>query len=156
MTPLNPDLDLELVRHLKAPPSKVWRCWTEPALIEQWFAPKPVITRDVTIDLRPGGSFKTTMDVPDHGTMIGHGCILDVVPNQRLIWTDLMQGGYHPSTGGLGFTAIILLEPDGAGTLYRAIALHRTPDDRADHEKMGFHSGWGTAATQLDALATTL
>jgi uncharacterized protein YndB with AHSA1/START domain len=67
-----------------------------------------------------------------------------------------MQGGYHPSTGGLGFTAIILLEPDGLGTLYRAIALHRTPDDRADHEKMGFHSGWGTAATQLDALATTL
>jgi uncharacterized protein YndB with AHSA1/START domain len=153
---LNPETDLELVRHLKAPPAKVWRCWTEPRLLEQWFAPKPVVTRDVEIDLRPGGSFRNTMDVPDHGTMVGHGCILDVVPEQRLVWTDLLQGGYRPNADSFGFTAFILLEAEGTGTLYRAIALHRTPDQRKSHEDMGFHDGWGTAAAQLDALAVTL
>lgn len=153
---LNPETDLELIRHLKASPAKIWRCWTEPALLEQWFAPKPVVTRDVEIDLRPGGSFKNTMDVPDHGTMISHGCILEVVPQQKLVWTDLLQGGFRPAGETFGFTAIILLEPEGEGTLYRAIALHRTPDQRKSHEDMGFHAGWGTAAAQLDELAGAL
>lgn len=153
---IDPETDLELVRHLTAPPEKVWRCWTEPALIEQWFAPKPVVTRDVRIDLRPGGSFCTTMDVPDHGTMTGHGCVLEVVPRARLVWTDLMQGGFRPNAEAMGFTAIIEMAAEGTGTLYRAIALHRTPEQRKSHEEMGFHSGWGTAAAQLDALAVTL
>lgn len=153
---IDPATDLELVRHLKASPAKIWRCWTEPALLEQWFAPKPVVTRDVEIDLRPGGSFKTTMDVPGYGTNKGHGCILEVQPERRLVWTDLLQGGYRPNGDSFGFTALILLEPEGEGTLYRAIALHRTPEQRISHEEMGFHDGWGTAAEQLDALAVTL
>jgi uncharacterized protein YndB with AHSA1/START domain len=153
---LNPVTDLELVRHLKAPPAKVWRCWTEPRLLEQWFAPQPVVTRDVEIDLRPGGCFKTTMDIPGHGTNTGHGCILEVVANRRLVWTDLLQGGYRPNSESFGFTAFILLEAEGDGTLYRAIALHRTPDQRKSHEEMGFHDGWGTAAAQLEDLAVTL
>ncbi len=153
---LNPETDLELIRHLKASPSKVWRCWTEPKLIEQWFAPRPVVTRDVEIDLRPGGSFRSTMDVPDHGSMVGHGCILDVVTERRLVWTDLLQGGYRPNDGGFGFTAFILLEPEGEGTLYRAIALHRTPEQAKSHADMGFHDGWGTAAAQLDDVALAL
>lgn len=153
---LNPETDLELIRHLKAPPAKVWRCWTEPKLIEQWFAPRPVVTRDVEIDLRPGGSFRSTMDVPDHGSMVGHGCILDVVTERRLVWTDLLQGGFRPNDGGFGFTAFILLEPEGEGTLYRAIALHRTAEQAKSHADMGFHDGWGTAAAQLDELAGTL
>lgn len=153
---LNPEVDLELVRHLKAPPSKVWRCWTEPKLLEQWFAPKPVVTRDVEIDLRPGGSFKTVMDIPGHGTNAGHGCFLEIVPNQKLVWTDLLQGGYRPNSESFGFTAFILLEPEGEGTLYRAIAMHRTAEQRKSHEEMGFHDGWGTAAAQLDAVAVSL
>lgn len=153
---LNPETDLELVRHLKAPPAKVWRCWTEPKLVEQWFAPKPVVTRDVSIDLRPGGSFITTMDIPDHGSMTGHGCFLDIAPERRLVWTDLLMGDWRPAGQSFGFTAYIFLEPEGTGTLYRAVALHLTPEKRAEHEKMGFHDGWGTAAEQLDTLAVTL
>ena len=153
---IDPATDLELVRHLKASPAKVWRCWTEPRLLEQWFAPKPVVTRDVEIDLRPGGSFKTVMDVPGHGEMPGHGCFLEVVPERRLVWTDLLQGGWRPNAESFGFTAFILLEPDGDGTLYRAVALHRSRSQRDEHAKMGFHDGWGIAAAQLDAVAATL
>lgn len=153
---LNPETDLELVRHLKAPPAKVWRCWTEPALLEQWFAPKPVITRDVKIDLQPGGIFSTTMDIPGMDSQTGDGCILDVVAERRFVWTDLLGPGYRPTGENFGFTAFILLEPQGSGTLYRAIALHRTPDQRKSHEDMGFENGWGTAASQLDDVAATL
>jgi uncharacterized protein YndB with AHSA1/START domain len=154
---IDPKTDLELVRLFKAPPEKVWRCWTEPKLIELWFAPKPVVTRDVQIDLRPGGRFRTVMDVPEHGTFDSTGCILAVDPNRRLVWTDLMEGDYRPAANAsLGFTAIIELSAEGTGTRYRAIALHKSDAQREEHEKMGFHEGWGTAAMQLDALAMTL
>ncbi len=153
---LNPDTDLELIRHLKAPPAKVWRCWTEPALLEQWFAPKPVVTRDVSIDLRRGGSFIYTMDVPDHGSMSGHGCILDLEHERRLVTTDLLQGDWRPAGESFGFTSYVFMEPEGTGTLYRAVALHPNAEKRVAHEQMGFHDGWGTAAAQLDALALTL
>lgn len=153
---INPDTDLELVRHLKAPPAKVWRCWTEAALLEQWFAPKPVATRDVSIDLRRGGSFRYTMDIPDHGSMSGHGCILDLIPERLLVSTDLLEGDWRPAGESFGFTSYVFMEPEGTGTLYRAVALHLTPEKRVAHEQMGFHEGWGTAAAQLDALAVTL
>ena len=86
----------------------------------------------------------------------GAGCILEVVPGRRLVWTDLLGPGYRPAPDSFGMTAIILLEPEGDGTLYRAIALHRTPDQRKQHEDMGFHQGWGTAADQLDSVAVAL
>lgn len=153
---LNPETDLELVRHFKAPPANIWRCWSEARLLEQWFAPKPVVVRDVTLDLRPGGSFIYTMDIPDHGSVSGHGCVLDVQPERRLVTTDLLQGDWRPAGDSFGFTSYIFMEPEGAGTLYRAVALHRTAEKRVEHEKMGFHEGWGAAAAQLDALALTL
>lgn len=153
---LHPETDLELIRHLKAPPAQIWRCWTEPSLMEQWFAPKPVITRDVSIELFPGGSFRNTMDIPGHGTRVSHGCILDVQHERKLVWTDMMQGGFRPSIEMFGFTAYILLEPEGTGTLYRALALHRLPEKKDEHEKMGFHDGWGTVAEQLDEVAQEL
>jgi len=51
---------------------------------------------------------------------------------------------------------MILLEPHGRGTRYTAIALHRTAAEKARHEEMGFHDGWGTALDQLVAHVGTL
>ena len=51
----DPTLDLELTRLFAAPPAKVWRCWTDPALFVQWWTPKPVITKDVVLEFRNGG-----------------------------------------------------------------------------------------------------
>ncbi len=42
---------------------------------------------------------------------------------------------------------------EGGKTRYRAVARHWSPELRAEHEKMGFHEGWGIVATQLEALA---
>ena len=67
-----------------------------------------------------------------------------------------MQGGYRPNSGGLGFTALVTLSPDATGTVYHARAMHRTADQCAQHQAMGFHDGWGKAAQQLDELAGQL
>jgi len=157
MIPLNPALDLELDRLLAATPAQIWRCWTEPALLMQWFAPKPVTTREAVIDPRPGGRFFTVMVLPDGTEMPGEGCILDAQPNRRLIFTDTLEAGFRPAAASaLGFTAVITLTAEGSGTHYVARALHRDSATRTSHAEMGFHDGWGAATTQLDALAGTL
>lgn len=79
---------------------------------------------------------------------------LEVAPGTRLVWTTLLEPGFRPSpradTSGVPhFTAVITIEPHGAGTKYTAVAMHRTPEGRHTHDTMGFQDGWGAAFTQL-------
>lgn len=54
-TTIDTERDLVLTRLIDASPEAVYRCWTEPALMTQWFAPKPWKTPRATVDLRVGG-----------------------------------------------------------------------------------------------------
>jgi uncharacterized protein YndB with AHSA1/START domain len=147
---LDPELDLELVRETDVAPELVWRAWTEPELLVQWFTPKPWETPVAEVDLRPGGRFRTVMRGPDGEENDNTGCFLEVVPNERLVWTAALGPGFRPQPGPLPFTAIIELErtPTG-GTKYRAIAMHQDPDGRKTHDEMGFQEGWGAVFDQL-------
>lgn len=144
----NPKLDLVLERTLDVPRELVWTAWTTPKHIRHWFVPKPWSITDCEIDLRPGGVFKTVMRSPEGQEFPNLGCFLEVVPNQRLVFTDTLLPGYRPSENPF-FTAILTLEAQGKGTRYTAIALHRDEAGRKKHEEMGFHEGWGTVADQL-------
>lgn len=153
--------DLTLNRRLNASPANVWRCWTEPELLKQWFAPKPVETIVAEIDPVPGGRFNTVMRVPDHGDMAGQGCILVADPARRLAWTNCLTEGFRPAARGTGefdfpFSVEIVFTPDGDGCRYDVTVRHLTEADRDTHDRMGFADGWGAATTQLEALARGL
>ncbi len=151
------DLDLILTRRMAASPDRVWRCWTEPELVKQWFAPKPVITREVDINLKPGGWFRTLMVLPDGMELPNEGCVLAVEPGRRLVFTECLTGGYRPASNPMiMMTAEITFEPDGTGTLYTARVMHGDAASRDRHAEMGFHDGWGTATRQLEELAARL
>jgi uncharacterized protein YndB with AHSA1/START domain len=155
---IDPELDLELVREVAVDPHLVWRAWTEPELIVKWFTPKPWTTPACEIELRPGGKFRTVMRSPEGQEMDNTGCILEVLPDQRLAWTAALGPGFRPRIDeAMTFSAVIELQPTASGgTRYRAIALHRNPTERKQHEDMGFHDGWGAALDQLVELAATL
>lgn len=151
------DLDLTLHRILKAPRAKVWACWTKPEHLKHWFAPKPVEVVEIEMDLRPGGRFNSVMRM-DGKTFPGMpGCYLEVVPEERLTFTDMLHEGFRPAlTPGLGFTAIVSFADHADGTEYTVLARHGDAAAREKHEKMGFHDGWATAAEQLETYAATL
>ena len=56
-SPVNPKLDLVLERVVDVPRELVWRAWTEPELMKQWFTPAPWQTVDCEVDLRPAEFF---------------------------------------------------------------------------------------------------
>lgn len=147
----NPDLDLVLERVVDVPPELVWRAWTTPEHLVKWFTPKPWETVACEIDLRPGGIFSTTMRGPDGDEHPGVGCYLEVIPNERIVWTSTLGPGFRPQNdeGGFPFTGIISIQPEGSGTRYCAIAIHGDPQQAKHHEEMGFHDGWGVALDQL-------
>ena len=148
--------ELVLTRVIDAPPEKLFRCWTEPELMKQWFAPRPYTTPVVESDPRSGGASFIVMRSPDGKDMPLHGVYLEVVKNERIVFTDAFKKPWEPSEKPF-FTGIITFEDLGGGkTRYTARARHWTAADREAHEKMGFHEGWGICADQLAALAKTL
>ncbi|GAB4117984.1 MAG: SRPBCC family protein [Roseiflexaceae bacterium] len=151
---IDPKRDLVLERVVDVAPERVWRAWTTPAELMKWFTPAPWKTVDCEIDPRPGGIFRTVMESPEGDRNEGTGCILEAIPNQRLIWTGALLPGFRPrASEPMIFSAIILIEPHGSGTKYTAIAIHMNEEDSAKHAEMGFHHGWGAALDQLVILA---
>ena len=146
----DPNLDLVLERQVDVPRELVWEAWTKPEHVSKWFTPAPWTVVDCEIDLRPGGIFRTVMRSPEGKDFPNIGCYLEIVPGERLIWTDALLPGYRPSENPF-MTAIVTLRPRGNGTLYTATALHRDEASRKRHEEMGFRDGWGKALDQLVA-----
>lgn len=149
--PLDPELDLELVRHVPVSPAAVFAAWTDPESVKKWFAPRPYEITACEIDLRPGGGFRTAMNSPEGEQVFDEtGCYLEVVADERLAWTAALTAGYRPQPTDMPFTAILELRPDGEGGChYRAIAVHQDPAGRNRHAEMGFHEGWGTVVDQM-------
>jgi uncharacterized protein YndB with AHSA1/START domain len=152
----NTSHDLVLERTLQAPRMAIWRCWTEPALIEQWFCPKPWVATDVKADVRAGGASSMVMRGPNGEAFPNNGLYLEVGLGQRLVFTDAFTSAWQPSGKAFMVGEITLADAPGGGTHYKAVVRHWNAEDRAQHEAMGFHQGWGIAADQLEALAKTL
>jgi uncharacterized protein YndB with AHSA1/START domain len=116
----------------------------------------PWKTVECDIDLRPGGAFRTVMLSPDGDRVPNAGCFLEIVENQKLVWTSALGPGYRPHVLPVGdncdsfaFTAVISMEDHEGGTKYSALVIHGDAASCTRHAAMGFHEGWGTALTQL-------
>ena len=155
----DPKLDLVMERVVDVPRELVWQAWTTPKHILKWFTPAPWKTIDCELDLRPGGLFRTVMQSPEGEEFPNVGCYLEVIENERLIWTNSLEPGFRPANMStksgcdtFAFTAVVSLEPQGTGTKYTALVIHGDEENCKKHEAMGFHDGWGKALEQLVAL----
>ncbi|MEQ1591724.1 MAG: SRPBCC family protein [Thiobacillaceae bacterium] len=157
----NPKLDLSFTRIVDVPRALVWRAWTEPELLKPWFCPLPWKTIDCEIDLRPGGIFRNTMQSPEGNEFPGTGCYLEIIPNEKLVWTNALLPGFRPNSvtevcgsddTNFMFTAMIELADHAEGTQYTATVIHADEAGCKKHAAMGFEAGWGAALDQLVAM----
>ncbi|HMS56041.1 MAG TPA: SRPBCC family protein [Fimbriimonadaceae bacterium] len=153
MKTIDPNLDLVMTRKTHVPVDLVWKAWTTPELLKQWFTPKPWKTVECEMDLRPGGRFLTVMESPEGEQFPGEGCVLQVVENRLLVWTSALLPDFRPRADfgeSFVFTAYIEMEPsDTGGTNYKVTLIHADGDSKKRHDDMGFESGWGSAFDQM-------
>ncbi|MFN0316188.1 MAG: SRPBCC domain-containing protein [Burkholderiales bacterium] len=84
------------------------------------------------------------------------GCYLEIVTNEKLVWTNAFAPGFRPSMplaampcDEFAFTAVLSLAPHANGTRYTALVIHGDEEGCKKHRDMGFHDGWGRRSTSL-------
>ena len=148
--------DLVLTRDFDCTPDKLFRAWTEPALITQWFALGTWKAVNAELDVRPGGSSLVTMRGPDGAVFPNQDVYLEVTPHKRLVLTDAYTSAWMPSEQPFMTVTLTFDELPGGRARYTARASHWTVADREKHEAMSFHQNWPAMTEQLAAVAEKL
>jgi len=150
------DCILTIARVIDAPRDAVWRAMTDH--ITEWWCPRPWTSEIVTLEWRSGGRFSITMHGPDGEVHGGDGMLLEVVPGERIVFTNALGEDWTPQAAQP--MAIVgefsLADAPGGRTAYRASARHWSAADMKLHDEMGFAEGWGICAAQLEQVARGL
>jgi uncharacterized protein YndB with AHSA1/START domain len=154
----DPKLDFAIERFIDAPKRLVWEALTKPEHLKEWYMPKAWgrVSR-AELDLRPGGIVSITIAVGENREVPNLGCVLEVVPMERLVWTSMLFPGYRPAVfDDIPITAIMTMETAGTGTRYVFTALHRSEADFETDKTSGFYEGTEIAVDQLVAHVLTM
>lgn len=101
---------LVATRSFDAPRALVWDAWTNPIHVPHWMTgPEGWKMPVCEIDLRVGGHWRYAWDMGDCGAMGMHGTYLEIVPGERLVSTERLEGGDWPET----INTLELSEVDG-------------------------------------------
>lgn len=147
------EFELSIDRQFKAPRARIWACWTEPGLLEQWFCPRPWRVSRAEMVLEPGGRFNTVMEGPNGERMDNRGVFLAIDQGHGLVFTDAFTEGFVPQANPFMAGFVTLSDTATGGTRMIWGARHWTKEAHDKHLAMGFEAGWNAAADQLEALA---
>ena len=155
---IDPKLDFAIERFIDAPAHLVWEALTKPEHVKEWYMPKAWgRVSHAELDVRPGGIFRIDTGVGDGPDIPNLGCFLDVVPMQRLVWTSMLFAGYRPAVfNDIPITAIVTMEPVGAGTRSVFTVLHRNEADCQENMASGFHEGTTIGVDQFVELVLSM
>jgi uncharacterized protein YndB with AHSA1/START domain len=142
------DRELTVTRAFDAPRAMVFRAWAEPELFRKWWVPKSVPGMSLTgcdMDVRTGGKYRLEFAMGDQ-TMAFFGKYLDVVPNERIVWTN--------DEGAEGAVTTVTFEGQGAQTLVTFSELYPSKE-AADEAMQGSAAGLPEQFEQLAELLAT-
>ena len=148
---IDPKLDFAIERFIDAPAALVWEALTKPEHLKEWYMPREWgrVSR-AEMDLRPGGIISIDIVVGDGQGVPNVGCVLDVIPMKRLVWTSMLFPGYRPAVfDDIPITAVMTMESVGTGTRYVFTALHRNEADLETNKASGFYQGTEIAVNQF-------
>jgi uncharacterized protein YndB with AHSA1/START domain len=140
---------LTLKRTFNAPVELVWKAWTQPEHVINWWAPKGMKIEVVKHDFRVGGKWKYVMRMQDGKEFICNGEYLEIVEFKKVITT----ANFKPMTEGVEMQA--LFEENGDKTNFTFNVIHPTEEYCKQQEKMGFYNGWGSAFDRLETFVST-
>jgi len=148
------DEQILITREFDSPKHLVYKAWTTPELVKRWWHANRGEATIVEIDLRVGGQWRYVM-VADGGFEVAfHGEYREIVPNERIVWTEVYEGmpdaEAHAALNTLTFT-----EVDGRTTL-TLLVQHTSKEDRDAHIDSGMEAGLQDAMDLLEQVAISL
>ena len=148
---IDPKLDFAIERFIDAPTRLVWEALTKPEHLKEWYMPREWgRVSHAELDVRPGGIIRIDIAVADGPDVPNIGCILEVVPMKRLVWTSMLFPDYRPAVfDDIPITAVMTMESVGTGTRYVFTALHRDESDLEKNMSSGFYQGTEIAIDQF-------
>ncbi len=144
------DREVVVTRTFDAPARLVYAAWSTPELFRQWWVPRSMgmTLRSCEMDVRTGGTYRLVFGEDDAHTMAFHGNYLDVVPEQRMVWTN------EEADGAASVTTVTFEERDGQTRLVMS-ELYPTKE-ALDAAGTGAQDATHETFAQLDALLAEL
>jgi len=107
------DEQILITREFDAPRHLVYKAWTTPELVKRWWHANRGEVTLAEIDLRVGGAWRYVMVTPEGFEVAFHGEYREIVPNERIISTEVYEGlpeGVSEEEGGTVNTATFVEE----------------------------------------------
>ncbi len=138
---------VELSREFDAPLALVWKCWTEPQNMAEWFAPRPYTCPRCEIDFRPGGSIYLVMRSPDGDEHAMSSIIVDIELLSRLGWVNSVLD----STGSIAIqgASTVTFEDLGGRTRVSVLSYATAYSDQGVSMVGGMQRGWNMTIDQM-------
>ncbi len=143
MNDLN-DRTLTIERTFNAPLKLVWKAWSQPEHIAQWWGPKGMETKVLEHDFKVGGHWKYVMQMPNGGEFIAEGTYSEIVEFEKIV----SSADFKPMTEGVELH--VHFEESGTQTKFVFKVIHETAAYCKQQEQMGFYNGWGSTFDRLD------
>ena len=145
------DDEILITREFDAPRHLVWKAWTTPELVKQWWSGERGQTTLAEIDLRVGGKWRYVM-VTNDGFEVGfHGEYRELVPNERMVSTEVFEG----MPDAYSVNTMTLTETDGRTTL-EVLVQHQSKEHRDGHINSGMEGGMQEAMDRLEQVARSI
>jgi len=143
---------IEVTRQFSAPRELVFQAWTTPELIRRWWHANRGEIVSIEVDLRVGGRWRYVMTAHGGFEVAFHGEYREVVPNERLVSTDIYEG--RPEAEAV--TTVTFAEEPAGQTTVTILTQHASPDGRNQHLASGMEYGLQDALALMDEVLTTL
>jgi uncharacterized protein YndB with AHSA1/START domain len=143
------DGELVVTRTFDAPPSTVFKAWSQPELFRRWWVPESapgVLLVSCDMDVRTGGRYRLEFGAGGSDTIAFYGKYLEVVPDNRIVWTN--------DEGEEGAVTTVTFEGQGGKTL---LTFHEVYPSKESLEEalQGSAAGLPEQLEQLDRLLSS-
>jgi uncharacterized protein YndB with AHSA1/START domain len=138
--------DFVISRAFDAPRDAVWKAWTEPERLKQWWGPKGFKVHTCKVDLRPGGAFLYGMRMPDGGDMWGKFIYREIVAPKKLVFVVSFsdpKGGVtrNPWNANWPLQTMSTVELEEQGARKTKVTVRWTPHEASELERKTFDEG---------------
>ena len=113
------DDQILITREFDAPSELVFKAWTTPELVKRWWSGRQGSMKSAEIDLRIGGVWRYVMEAGDGSEVAFHGEYREIVPNERIVTTEVYEMPGQPALPGSDepLNIVTFTEVDGRTTL---------------------------------------